>query len=213
MVRDTPRNPLLLQVLSLYLLLLAFFVVLNTISHVEEARLRAVTGSLTETFSAEGIPAEETIPYTSNEGNVPEDSAFIRRIGELITTELAFAEVTEPLTGRLLEVTVPQNEIFVRDRAAIAPERRPLIEDVARAVAAPFGDLRYDVEILIGAPTGDELAIARSAYLAEVFVAAGAGQRSVLAGVVREHRGDVKLRFHVRSRRAAESWQPKGDDQ
>ena len=49
-LRDAARNPLLFQILSLYLLLLAFFVLLNSISNVEKARSRAVTGSLNETI-------------------------------------------------------------------------------------------------------------------------------------------------------------------
>jgi len=198
MLRDAPRNPLLVQVLSLYLLLLAFFVVLNTISRVEEARLKAVSGSLNETFAAVGLPADETLRITSNEGEILQDAAFLKRLGSLIKTELAIAEVSELSLGRTLEVVVSTSALYVADQAAIAPEHRQLIDDVAKAVRTPPRDLRYDVEILLGSDPGNELAVSRAAYLADVFAAAGVQKRSLLAGLERGRSGDLRLRFHVR---------------
>ena len=201
MLRDSPRNPLLVQVLSLYLLLLAFFVVLNTISRVEEARLKAVSGSLNETFSAIGLPADKSLRITSNEGEILADAAFLERLGSLIKTELAIAEVTETSLGRTLEVLVSPNALYIVGQAAIAPEHRQLIDDIAKAVRAPPRDLRYDIEILLGSEPGNELAVARAAYLARVFAAAGVQKRSLLAGLERGGSGDLKLRFHVRPSR------------
>ena len=175
MLRDSPRNPLLVQVLSLYLLLLAFFVVLNTISRVEEARLKAVSGSLNETFAAVGLPADHSLRITSNEGEVLADAVLFQRLGSLIKTELAIAEVTEITLGRTLEVSVRQ----------------------------PPRDMRYDVEILLSSEPGNELAVARAAYLADVFTAAGVAKRSLLAGLERGGSGKLKLRFHVRPSREA----------
>lgn len=203
MLRDSPRNPLLVQVLSLYLLLLAFFVVLNTISRVEEARLKAVSGSLNETFAAVGLPADHSLRITSNEGEVLADAVLFQRLGSLIKTELAIAEVTEITLGRTLEVSVAQSALYVADQAAIAPEHRQLIDDVARAVRQPPRDMRYDVEILLSSEPGNELAVARAAYLADVFTAAGVAKRSLLAGLERGGSGKLKLRFHVRPSREA----------
>ena len=106
MLRDVPRNPLLVQVLSLYLLLLAFFVVLNTISKVEDARSKAVTGSLNETFSADGHPNKKTVHLVSSQGNILANAEFLSRVGNLIKTELAFAEVSDVEPGRLMAVTM-----------------------------------------------------------------------------------------------------------
>jgi hypothetical protein len=208
MLRDIPRNPLLLQVLSLYLLLLAFFVVLNTISRVEDGRRQAVSGSLSETFASVGIPSDRTIRFTSNEGELLGDAAYLQRLGSLIKTEFLIAKVTQTTAGRLLEVTFSLNELFVSDANVIAPERRPLIDNVAAALRTVRPEWRYDVEILVGADPGNALAMARAASLAKLFVAAGIQKRRILAGLVRGDPGNLRLRFHVRSRKGESTWFP-----
>lgn len=198
MLRDTPRNPLLIQVLSVYLLLLAFFVVLNSISHFEQARTRAVTGSLNETFSADGLPTKKTVPLVSSRGDIVSDVEVLSRIGHLISTELALALVRELKPGHTMEVTVPVEALFLPGQESIDPLLRPLIEKVAASLAAPSRGIRYDVDILVAGESGDDLAVGRSAFLASVFVQAGAPRRSVIAGVEHNSSGALRLLFHVR---------------
>lgn len=198
MLRETPRNPLLVQVLSVYLLLLAFFVVLNSISHFELARTRAVTGSLNETFAAEGLPTEQTVPLVSTRGDVLSDAANLSRIGELISTELALVKVREVEPGRTMEVIVPVASLFRPGMDAINPDHRPLIEKVARSLTRPSPGVRYDVDILVAGDSDDDLAVERSAFLASVFEKAGAPRRSVIAGVEHNASGKLRLLFHVR---------------
>ncbi len=93
MQREKPLNPLLLQVLSLYLLLLAFFVVLNSIASVDDARSKAVSGSLNSTFASFGTLAKEAKLLTSSMGNVIADVAFLSKVGKLVRTELSLAKI------------------------------------------------------------------------------------------------------------------------
>lgn len=198
MQRDTPRNPLLVQVLSVYLLLLAFFVVLNSISHFELARSRAVTGSLNETFSADGLPSKKTVPLVSSRGDIVSNANALSRIGNLITTELALAQVQDVEPGRTMEVSLPVESLFRAGLESIDPQHRPLIEKVARSLADPERGVRYDVDILVAGESGDDLAVGRSAFLASVFVKAGAPRRNVIAGIERNATGRLRLLFHVR---------------
>lgn len=200
MSRDTPHNALLLQMLSVYLLLLAFFVVLNSISHVEAARKRAVSGSLNETFAVDGRPAERTVLFTSDAGNAPSDAAMLARVGELIRTELALVQARDVIPGRLMQVTLPASSLFAPGQEAIDPLRRPLIERVARILADTPAGMRYDVDIVVGAAGSGQLATRRSAWLASIFAAAGAPPRSVAAGTDRQFPGKLTLTFHVRPR-------------
>lgn len=200
MPRDTPRNALLLQMLSVYLLLLAFFVVLNSISHVEAARTRAVSSSLNETFAANGRPAERTDLFTSDAGNAPSDAAMLARVGALIRTELALVEARDVVPGRVMQVTLPADSLFVPGREAIDALRRPLIERIARVLANPPASMRYDLDIILGTDDGRQLATRRSAWLASIFTAAGAPPRSIAAGTDRQSSGTLTLLFHVRPR-------------
>lgn len=203
MQREDPRNPLLMLVLSLYLLLLAFFVVLNTISNVEITRSTALSGSLNETFSADGKPADKTVALVSSQGNLLADTAFLSRVGILIRTELAFATVEDVLPGRLMAVTMSADDLFIPGREAVNPLHRPVIDRVAKALINPSPGVRYDVDILVGHGRTDDLALGRSAYLANVFAAAGTPARSIAAGIEQDSPGDLTFLFHVRPRNEA----------
>ncbi len=197
-LREASRNPLLFQILSLYLLLLAFFVVLTAISHVEKARSRAVAGSLNEPFAADGTPAENSRSLTSSVGAVVADAAFTSRVGNLIRTELQLAEITEVEPGRILSVRLPADSFFVPGKAAIDPLHRSLVERIAGAMREPGPGVRYDVDILLGTSGRDALATRRSAYLAAVFAAAGAPPRNIAAGIERKTAGSLAMFFHIR---------------
>ncbi|MDA0651893.1 MAG: hypothetical protein O3C49_01285 [Proteobacteria bacterium] len=203
MLREEPRNPLLILVLSLYLLLLAFFVVLNTISNVDISRTRAVSGSLNETFAANGRPADKSIKLVSSQGNLLADAAFLSRVGNLIRTELAFAHVEDVLPGRLMVVTMSADSLFIPGREAIDPLHRPIIDRVAKALINPSPGVRYDVDILVGHSNTDDLVLGRSAFLANSFAAAGAPPRSIAAGIEQHSPGQLKFLFHVRPRNEA----------
>jgi len=199
MPRVLPRNPVLLQVLSLYLLLLAFFVLLNSLSAPEQDRLRAVRGSLSETFAASGKPARKSRQLSSSMGNVVADAGFLDRIGSLVRTELAFAKIIEVTPGRLMEVTMRTDKIFRGAMVSIDPLYRPTIEAMAHTLRQPARGVRYEIEILFGTEGGQVLPGARSAYLATVFTDAGAPRRAIAAGVEYGSPGVVRLRFRVRS--------------
>ncbi len=199
MSRALPRNQILLQVLSLYLLLLAFFVLLNSLSAPEHNRLRAVKGSLSETFAASGKPARESRQLTSSAGNIIAKAGFLDRIGSLVRTELSFAKIIDVTPGRLMEVSMGTHEIFRGAKVSINPLYRPTIEAMAAAIRQPGRGVRYEIEILVGKDGDQGLPGARSAYLATVFTGAGAPRRSVAAGVEHGSPGVVRLRFRVRS--------------
>lgn len=201
LLRTVPRRPLLLQVLSLYLLLLAFFVLLNSMSRVDETRLRAVKGSLNETFASTGRPAARTIRLTSALGNIVDNAGFLDRIGRLVRTELAFARITEVTPGRVMEVSLPAAALFRAGRSAIDPLYRPTLELIARSMKNPPVGVRYDVDIVVGTTGNDALPGERSAWLATVFDRAGVPARNVAAGVEYGTSDAVVLRFRVRRER------------
>ena len=164
MLRETPQNPVLILVLSLYLLLLAFFVVLNTISNVEITCSKALSGSLNEIFSADGKPTDKSVELVSSQGNLFSDAAFLSRVGNLVRIELAFANVEEILPGRMMEVTMSADSLFIPGKEAIDPLLRPTIDRIAKASINPAKGIRYDVDILVGQSSTDDLVLGRSAF-------------------------------------------------
>ena len=199
------RDPTLIQVLSLYLLLLAFFVILFNISKVEQYKTTVVTDSLHSTFASRGQPTENPAPLASALGNIIADPAFQQRIGQLITAEIPIAEVREIKPGSILEVRVPVDELFEGDD--VAPNRLQLTERLAGALGGAPPGMRYDVDLMVGIAADMEagvdgsrraLSLARAGHLAARLVAAGAPSGHVAAGLERGDPKWARLLFYVR---------------
>jgi hypothetical protein len=209
MPRDLSRSPLLIQVLSVYLLLLAFFILLNNVASVETARSKAVAGSLRSTFASEGRLTEFPTVQTSALGTVLADAALEERLGVLVRTELGFAELRVIEPGRTLELSLGERALFRGGGIAIDPLRRAFVERIAAIVADPPVGVRYDTDILLagallparsGAGAAVDEPAARAAFLAAVLIGAGAPGSTVAAGVESGREGRLRLLFSVRPR-------------
>jgi hypothetical protein len=205
MARAQTGQPLLIQVLSLYLLLLAFFVVLTHLSKAEQDRSMAVSGSVSETFSSAGRPADAAASFTASLGSVLADSGITETLGSLVRTELSFARVRHIVPGTVMEATVAADRLFVPGSGRIDPRYRRFVERLAAVLAQPRGGARLDLEIAAGIahaapPDGPaaRLAAERSAFLAEVLSVAGAPARNLAGGVEPGLADMVRLLFHVR---------------
>ncbi len=208
MPRGQHRDPALIQVLSLYLLLLAFFVLLFNLSRAEHVRSKAVTSSLTSTFAADGAVGINPEILTSVEGDALAEADIGRNFGLLVKTAIPVAEVRIVRPGRLLQIRFPVGELFDDSFVDIRDDRLGLVRKIAKSVAAAPAGLRYDMEIRIGrrASAGvwrssAELPIARAGRLAQALISAGAPPGTVAGGITERHAGWIRFDFHVRSRK------------
>ncbi len=204
------RDPTLMQVLSLYLLLLAFFVILFNISKAEQFKTTVVADSLNSTFASHGQPTKNPVLLASALGSIVADPAFQQRIGQLITAEFPISEVREIKPGSILEVRVPVDELFEGDD--VAPNRLQMTERLAGALGGAPPGMRYDVDLMVGIAADTEadvdgshraLSLARAGNLAARLVAAGAPSGHVAAGLERGDPKWARLLFYVRGGRIA----------
>ncbi len=197
MLREARRDPTLILILSLYLLLLAFFILLNNISEVEKARSKAVAGSLQNTFALRGRPTYKPAVLTSAIGNVLGDNSLDRRLGALVRAELRLArfEVIEP--GRLMLLRVHEAALFTGLDNEISSTGRRLIDKIATELRNPPPGVRYDVEIRLSRTRagGDGLLnrIRRAAALPRALAEAKEWPGTIAGGV--EHAGSAEARF------------------
>ena len=74
------KDPTLALFLGLYLILLAFFVLLNTMATLKEDRVKAVLGSLLSTFSTEILNTVNPTEFTASVGDDLATKEFHREI-------------------------------------------------------------------------------------------------------------------------------------
>lgn len=216
MLRDVQRDPTLYLVLSLYLLLLAFFILLNSISEAAETRQRAVKGSLESTFASTGRPSRLPANFTSTTGNVLGAETLQRRLGNLVSSELRLAELDILDPGRLMQLRMRQAALFAGSSAQISPAGRKIIDRLATELRLPPSDIHYRVEVRLSTGRPSEArsdvggegvgpgprvlhAVRRAAVLSQALADAKLPRGSVAGGLVQGVPGQVIFRFEVRT--------------
>ncbi len=171
-VKNDPSTALFL---SLYLILLAFFIVLNAISTLEEAKTEAATNSLSRTFNSILVrPSDQT--FTSQAGQVLATQEFIAEITRLFETAIQAVQIELVQPGQVLAVSFHPDSLFQYDDTTLRPGRMPMLQRMVASLAAEPPGYSYDMEAIFGLPGPDAplpvtptLAIRRATALARVL--------------------------------------------
>ncbi len=203
--RPNPNNGSIVLLLSLFLLLLVFFIVLNAQSVQTTHRVRAVLSSLERSFPTFFIDPrlrERTDPVASRAGTVFAVQR-LEGVGKLFATAVAVAKVESVTPGRLLEVRLPADELFMPGTAELRPDRQGLIDRVAASLLESRPGERIELDALLaigptGTPSQPPGPVARAGALARLLVADGAPPGSVTVGIERGEPGAIRLLFSLR---------------
>lgn len=195
-----------LQFLSLYLLVLAFFILLVTISTFEEVKSRAVMDSLNTTFT-NARPAEtDPTLFTSRTGEVLSNPQFLTDIQALFTTavEAARIEIVQP--GRVMRIIMPLESLFFPAVSRIRESQIALIDRVIASLNGRPRGVHYDMEFVVGAagidngdmPTAQGLAMTRAGAFVREMMSRGVPPDSISIGLSSGNPNDVVIWFYVR---------------
>lgn len=203
-VQDT--GPILF--LGLFLLLLAFFILLNALATREEIRTRAVINSLILTFQA---PEQETLStkvFISALAPVPEPEDLVDEFERLWVASIPLLKVTRLSQGRTMEVVMPTNELFVGPGADLRADRVTLFVNTAKALAYKADGFVNELEFVFGARKGQRISdesvqVARAAAIARELIANGAPPDTVTVGTQWGEIREIRMRFHVRDEKKA----------
>ncbi len=205
LLSDIPRDPMLTLVLSLYLLLLAFFILLNNISEVEVTRAREVTGSLQSKFATWGRPTQDPVKVSSAVGNVLGDETLEGRLEALVRSELRLAtfDVIDP--GRLLQLTLHEAALFWDRDDEMSGNGSDFMDRLAAELGRPSQGVRYGVEILFdrsrvesGNPDDALLPrIRRAATVSQALRGKTLPRVTIAAGVENAKPGFVRFLFQI----------------
>lgn len=212
MQRRKPIDPSLTQVLSLYILLLAFFVLLFNISKVERFRADTVSESLNSAFASSGRITGMPHALSSDDGQLLELRAFAREVGRLVRHAVPAVRYEVDYEGRLMEAQFPVAELFASDEVALTDAAQDLVEDLADAFGRLPTGLRFGIEAIIIVPGvlipgsgGPDVAtpMARAAIFAAAFDEFETTRGDLAAGIRNGPSPVVRLTFHVRPQREA----------
>lgn len=200
-----PNNGSIVLLLSLFLLLLVFFIVLNAQSLQTVHKVKAVAASLEKSFPAFVVDPrlrEGTQAVVSRAGTV----FAVQRldgVGGLFATAIAVAKVETVSPGHLLEVRLPADDLFESGSMTLRADRQGLIDRVVDALRESRQGERIELDALLGiGPTGVPSQppgpVARAGVLARALVEGGAPPQNVTVGIERGDPGGVRLLFSLR---------------
>ena len=200
-IESQAKNTLTLYV-SMFLLLLAFFGLLNSLSTVERERLSGVVQGLEQAFGQRTSAPDQKLTAEA----LDSAARAVESLGELFSAEIPVAKIEASGPGRTLVVTLPARTLFLGDDV-VRPEALGLLTRVADVLARQSGNAKADgaqvlLEFLVATadPPGegdDAVPQARAAAFARALVGAGAPDGPFTVGLERGQEGWARLLFTV----------------
>ncbi len=200
--------------LSLYLVLLAFFILLVALSDGVSRKSREILDGLNSQFA--NAEAGSAARLVSDLGNVVSPSEFMDRVSGVYEAAIPAARVKVLSPGRLMELDVHVDSLFEHDTESLRPAQRRAFAQLVAALSAPPPGVRYVVEASFGVadpenlmPVADSRALRRAAIVARAFADEGAPPGSVVAALEPGDPLQVRLIFRVQSLAPADLGEPR----
>lgn len=191
--------------LSLYLLLLAFFIMLTALSQRELSRAEAAVGSVVKVFRPD--IANRTVDKSTEAptGLFRARDAYLSSVRAAFADTLPVAEFEVLEDGNLLRAEVPVENLFRPGTTELFGSSETLLGGLGSALnrREPELRLRLEVELRSGPtlPTGDQLGrvleVRRVAALSRALRAQGAPARLIAVGVMSGDPDKVRFSFHA----------------
>ena len=208
---ETPSN--IMASLSLYLIILAFFIMMTTISQREGSRTQGVIASISSSFK--DFPKTTLIALETADQGAGEEAApgFEKSIEELFETAFPLAEVEISETFERIEVILPLDKMFTPGGIGIQGRHAPLLDRLADLLAYEMTGQIHEVEALLSPPApsnadaadgdavdGDALlTVDRAGALARELTARGVSAAAIAIGIEQRDPGTLRLLFASRT--------------
>lgn len=192
--------------LGLFLLVLAFFILLVSISTIENVKSKEVMNSLTSTFSDLVTPVTDPTDFVSMQGEILSPEVFQERIASVFSTDIAVDRIRVIQPGRVMRVDLQALELFVDRTATIRPGHNGLIDRIVASLSANPKGIRYEMAFLIGSttpesvdlPTSQTLEISRAGNFARTLIERGAPPNAISVGIRDGAATDITIHFYTR---------------
>ncbi len=194
--------------LSLYLVLLAFFILLVAMSEGRSHRSGAILDGLVQRF-AEGGAGDAPRP-ASDLGDLVSPAQFLGAVTRVYEAAIPAARFEEVVPGRVMQLSLHADALFEHDTEILRPAQRRAFAQLVASLSAPPPGTRYVVEAAFGVdaperllPVASARAMRRAALVAEAFAAEGAPPGTAVAALEPGDPAAVRLIFRVEDARGA----------
>ncbi|WP_119168035.1 hypothetical protein [Algihabitans albus] len=196
-------DPNIVALLSLKLLLLAFFILLTAISDFEEEKVVLVVGSINDAFDGQVLAEEDLSPTDAALGPISGSAQLAARVGNLFSSTLPAVRVDRNDILGELRIELTTDSLFRNGEPELQAGPAVLFSRLARALGPERPDaVDARLEVLIGVPRNDlsliasrpsELALRRAGILARDLARRGVPSADLSVGLLPGLEGRTRL--------------------
>ncbi len=137
--------------LSLKLLLLAFFIMLNAMSSFEEEKARAVLDSVNSTFNGDASQLERQASFENSLGDLDDKAKLVAEIERLFESTIPAVEREQGSSQSYLRLRLPVEGMFLGEETDLASGRELLLKRITSSLKGyADGGGFYEFEFLYG---------------------------------------------------------------
>lgn len=197
---------------SLYLVVLAFFVMLNSIAEIQPKRTTKAIGSLKDVFSEVKPPKEKLpfLPILQPIGTQLVAQNYFTLIADLAKEMLSLVDAQVLEKGKRMLIVIPKATFFIEETTEISPIITAFLERLADELAnlgvgSEIG-AAYVIEFTIGsaevttnATAQNNIDLARAGNIGRLLVNEGLPETSIFVGIGEEDVDSVTMTFIKRA--------------
>jgi hypothetical protein len=190
--------------LSLFLLILAFFIVLVSISRVQDSKTNAVKQSLGTTFTK--VMDSSVSDFTVKDSDDPAGKEFQEEITTIFTTHLQVAKVEITKPGKLMIARMPVSAVFLENTSELNPEIFEFLDRTVAILGSRPAGTHFDMQFIVGVPDGilsveQTIEMKQAGSFAREILTRGAPPDSLSAGIMPGDPEQIIMRFYVRTKK------------
>lgn len=190
---------------SLYLVVLAFFILLNSISHIEVSKKTTAIGSVKDTFSIHPVDTQPKLKPVNQSGRDLPLSQYYTPIEKLAKSMIELVDSKLIDDGKKLQITLASDTIFFPYSESLKSDAEAFLVRLATLLSSADFGKRIDIETVFSVKLGfeetfgEQLSVNRAEQLRTMLSSLGVDKRNLFFGVSTHGNEQLfDLRFLVR---------------
>ncbi len=199
-------DPNVIALLSLKLLLLAFFILLNALSVIEEDKQRVVIDSVSQAFDGRIQAYKNLSEQAAGAGQLSGARELAEELADLLDATLPAIRLNEGASNSEVRVELPSSMLFAKSATELNSGRDLMLQRLTKAVlAASSHDVVFRAEVRHGVPSdalvrldglqGRSVELRRLGHLAQQLANAGLPIERISTGLEIDRPGAIFLNF------------------
>lgn len=196
---------------SLYLIVLAFFVVMNSISNQDQNKVNAATESVTRAFKNPYEPEADFVDVSANDDAVTPNDEFYEQISGVFASLVGFEGRFPTKGGNILKITVNPADLFEDGTSIFRSDQQNFLDQLAQFLSDDDPQQKREINIVISSgktlPKGPEywkdINILRAGAFVRTLKKHGVAGNQLSIGIIADEKDRLTLTFFTRERAAS----------